>query len=493
MRFRAGPFVVALACALFPLAAAPAQAQALAPKDAWEVLTAFLAGTGASLTTPGLRREGDAIVAPAVRLQAGEALELRFDSIRLEPRGAEVAVIPAPRFGMVSTIGMPGERRSYEFSHDGEFVLGATDARAGLALSFARLAVTKTDATRDGRPIDERLELVLNGLVGQLELTLAEPVSLQGALRVAVLDQDQRVNADPLPMVQEVRGRTEALEIRLAAAGLRRFDTQPGWMRQAFADGLRFEVSLTSGRSESWIDQTFAANRTRMQAVVGSATSEFTLADGVLAVRGEGQGFDIRGQMMGIDGAASMARMDVGIEMPMIATPDNRPFRISMALEELAVAGPVLARIGATSFADDRLSAALDLQADGRWLVEITENPDPQEPPFDLAGLTLNRLSARLGTADLTGAGSLRLAPGAFAEGAEGVPEGEGDFTFELRGGDALLGRLAAAGLIPPDQQFMARMILAGLGRPVGEDHLRSEVAIRPGGQLTVNGLPLPF
>jgi hypothetical protein len=32
-----------------------------------------------------------------------------------------------------------------------------------------------------------------------------------------------------------------------------------------------------------------------------------------------------------------------------------------------------------------------------------------------------------------------------------------------------------------------------GLGRPVGADHLRSEIAIRPGNVITVNGAPLPF
>jgi len=473
--------------------AAPANAQPLSTKDAWDVLASFVSGAGGSLTTTGLQREGAALLAPHAVLRMGEALELRFDTIRLEPRGDDVAVIPSASFGAVSNWGQPGERRDYAIAHDGSLLLSADLERAGLELDFSSFAVTKTAATRNGEPITESFSMVLSGLAGRLGMTLEEPISLRGDLRASGMDYDFTMASHPIPMTQTARSRTEDLRISISVDGLRRFETTPGWVRRAFAEGLSARARFENGRSESHVEQEVFGNRTVFAGIVAGSDGEIVVADGMLTVEGEAENFVMDIEMMEVAGAATLGRLGMGMEMPVVSGPDNRPFRMALTLDEVSLAAPLLAMFGAEGFAEDQLSATLDVQGNGRWLIEITDNPDTDDIPFDFSSFELNSLGVRIGDSALTGEGQFTLAPGSFGAATEGIPEGEGDFVFELRGGDALLGRLAAAGLIPPDQQFLARMMMNALGRSVGEDHLRSEVAIRPGGQLTVNGLPLPF
>jgi len=153
-----------------------------------------------------------------------------------------------------------------------------------------------------------------------------------------------------------------------------------------------------------------------------------------------------------------------------------------------------LAIVGAEEFGGEGITVALDVSAQGRLTQDLgVEFGEGDTPPIDITTVSLNRLLTRVGDAELSGAGTFAFLGGLMASIGQDLPNGTGDFVFELIGGDALLTRLNALGIVPPDQQFFAHIMMNGLCRPVGEDHLRSEVAIRPGGVITVNDAPLPF
>ena len=134
---------------------------------------------------------------------------------------------------------------------------------------------------------------------------------------------------------------------------------------------------------------------------------------------------------------------------------------------------------------------ALELAAEGRWLVDPMQAESTDEP-VDLAAIRLDRLSLRLGQALFEGSGRFDTDrdAGSFEQAME---MGRGAFTFILRGGEALLARLGSEGVLPADQAFLAQMMMGALARQVGEDHLESLVTITPPGQVMVNGMPLPF
>ena len=474
--------------------AQPALAQSFTAKDAWDVLASFIDGTGGSLTSAELVRDGDSLIAQSARLDAGEWLTMQFDEIRLEPRGGQVAVIPSARFDVVSTIGAPGERRDYVVSHDGFFMLTADTNRADLELAFGQFAVVKTAATRHGQPLDEALETSYAGLTGRMGMTLDEPYELRVDLSAAEVVQSFRLNDPTMGLEQEGQSTSGDLRLALSVDGMREFDTnQPGWLRAAFEGGLAMRLESSTGAGDLRLNQTVTGMRSVVGMEVESSDGSLEVEDGAFSMDIGLHGLGLDMDFMGVPVTGTMSRIRMGFEMPLVMLPEDRPFRIALDLGETRVDGPVLAMIGAQDFAGEALSAAIDLRANGRWLVELSEDPDAADIPFDFSSFDLNRLMLGLGGSALSGEGSFNLAPGALAAMVGDFPEGEGDFAFDLRGGNALLGRLTAAGLLPADQQFMAQMMMNALGQPVGEDHLRSEVTIRPGGQLTVNGMPLPF
>ena len=475
----------------------PALAQTLAPKDAWDTLAAAVDAAGGTLTSGPIARDGDALVAPMVRLEAGEAISLRFDEIRLEPRGAQVAIIPSAQFEAVSTIGMPGERRDYTITHDGAFLLSADDTRADLALEFGRLALVKTAATRNGQALDERLEMIHNGLTGQMGMTLGEePFAVRIELSVDQLQQDQHINDPMLMMEQTAVGTTNGVRLAADLQGLRLLDiTEPGALGAAFDAGLAIQLNLENDAGTMQISQTTFGFSSMVGLAVESSDGSVSVVDGLLSSDMSLNSVTADMNFGGMPVAAAFERFALSFGMPLVPSDEDRLSEVSLDIVDLTLSEDVLTMIGAGSFADDAITLGLDTRLNGRLLVDLAADIDDAEMFYDISSFELPRLLIQIGAASLTGDGRFDLAEGAFEAMVmnDEPPEGEGSFVFDLRGGNALLGRLAAIGLIPADQQFMAQMMMNALGQSVGEDHLRSEVQVGPGGAVLVNGMPLPF
>jgi hypothetical protein len=497
MSFRFSPHLPALACAMTVCLAPSAWAQSLSTKDAWEALNAFVEGAGGRLSTTGLVREGDAMVALNVTLGSNtqpEALTFSFEDIRLEPRGQQIAIIPSATFQATSTMGLPGERRLYEVTHDGEILLSVTEQNIGMALDFGSMQITKTSAQRSGRPMEEAFEMRLTGLGGQADLTLAEPFNLTGRLTAAGLGYDVRFSdSELMAMHQDSQTETRDLVLDFGVVGLGLLTEGPGFVRRAFDAGFSAQVALQAGQTRSVVNQAFGGQRYAFTLDSGMSSASASATDGGVELSSEVQGLSL--VLSGdFPGTVSAARVGFGFAMPIIATDTDRNFALSTTFSEIRLGRDLLALLGAADFADDAITLDTQIGAQGRWLVEITDDSAQDvEQPADFSSFSLTNLLTQVGSAMLTGSGSYALAPGAIAAAGDGLPDGEGRFQFELRGGEALLNRLGSIGLIPPDQQFLARMMMNGVGRAVGPDHLQSDLVISRGGNVTVNGMPLPF
>ena len=493
---RPTPVVLAAALGLGLTPAAWAQSQPA--KDAWEALNAFVTGTGGQLRADALVTEGNDLVARNAVLRSGDApaaLTLNLGDVRVTPAAQGFDIIPAPTFEMVLRSDSMGEVRTYSFTHDGRFNLNLTDAQIGLGMTFGSLSMAQTGATRRGAPLEESLTLDLRGFSGTTSLTLAAPFVLDGRLTTDVLAYTfSSAETQPFALRQDGRSSSERVALTFSANGLELLDDSsgPGFLRRAFEAGFAAAVSLESGPTEGAVDQNMGGQTMTMELRGGDSTVSLTARNGVLSLDTAVDGYAADVQVPGMaSGTVSMAALGLGLTLPVISTPAEEVFGFRFNLRDLAVSDGLLAPLGAASFAGETATLDLDLQARGRWLVEITDNPDPSSVPVDFGTVTLATLLTRIGASSLTGSGAFTFTPGSFMNSP--APDGTGDFVFELVGGEALLNRLGAAGLLPPDQQFLARMMMNGLGRPVGADHLRSEVAIRPGGVVTVNGAPLPF
>lgn len=133
------------------------------------------------------------------------------------------------------------------------------------------------------------------------------------------------------------------------------------------------------------------------------------------------------------------------------------------------------------------LSSKLNLDFD---LFDIDESEDmaADEFPGELHSVDINALQLTVAGAEFTGSGSFTF-DNSDLETFEGIPAPTGGIDLKLVGGNGLLDKLVAMGLIPEEQAMGARM-MTGLFANAGEgaDELVSKIEVNADGSVLANG-----
>lgn len=491
-----GAFRYSLSAALvMAVLTAPALAQDIGAKQAWTDLRDFARDSGLMVAARGVTDLGRSLIAEGVRIYPqgdARALLIEMPELRIESRGgARVALIPADT---VTVTLRDDAERVVVLRPEGEitYELGQDVKDFGLILSALRVDLTQS--TRRGVATGEALGADLVDLTGSLHVeregTLAASLDVGDVQYSFAYDQ----NSGLAPTSQRGSARIEGLRLEAAATELDMLSDEQGAFAGAFDAGFSARLSLTTGSSSSDTWQAIGPQEIHMIAQSERSEMLAEAVDGAFSLSSHAGAGSFEGAFGPMQGAMTLGGMDLSLGFPLVVSADDRLFHFALSFADLLPSADLLGLINAQDFAGDAMSIALRIEADGRLTEEL--GPDfgtADAPPFDFSTVRLDTLDLGVGAARFTGAGAFAFLGGLMGSIDSDFPEGTGDFAFELLGGDALLTRLSTAGLIPPDQQFFARMMMNGLGRPVGEDHLRSELAIRPGGAVTVNGAPLPF
>ena len=108
--------------------------------------------------------------------------------------------------------------------------------------------------------------------------------------------------------------------------------------------------------------------------------------------------------------------------------------------------------------------------------------------PGELESLKLNQLTVDAVGARLTGTGDFTF-DNSDTVTFNGMPRPEGAIDLQLKGGNGLLDKLVAMGLLPQDQAMGARMMMGLFARPgQGEDSLVSKIEVNSEGHVLANG-----
>ena len=471
-------------------------AQGSDAKDAWQAMRTAAREQGVMIASQGVTDYGSSLVAQNVRVYPADdpdALVLQMPELRIEPRGAAIALIPSPQFTVTAR---PNRRivRVMSFTHSGEIVADVTEDRISLELLFDELAMSLIRATRAGVTLDEAFDLSLTGFNGSL---LAER---EGTADITLSAQTTRYSfgfgdqSSDTPVEQQAQAEIGGLRLEFSGRELDMLSDDDGMLRAAFDAGFGMRFGLFAQSSTGTSRQSFDGTEIEGTSTSGPSEMVMNVEDGSFSVRSSVQSGNFSGGMPPFVGEVSLAELGFSLGFPLLATAQDQALYFRLNIDDVLPSAQALDLLGAGEFAGEAISMALELGAQGRLTQDLgDEFFDADEPPFDITTVNLDRLLTRVGDAEFTGIGAFAFLGGMLASLDDDVPNGTGDFVFDLIGGDALMTRLIALGIVPQDQQFFARMMMNGLGRPVGEDHLRSDVAIRPGGLVTVNDAPLPF
>jgi hypothetical protein len=186
--------------------------------------------------------------------------------------------------------------------------------------------------------------------------------------------------------------------------------------------------------------------------------------------------------------------MGFDMKFPLKTSAEPVPFTFIMKLEEFILPPEVWGIADPTGqLPQDPATLIIDTAGSIRLLSDFTATPTAGEVPAapELHSLSIREMQLKLVGADLTGNGDLTFDL-ADTTTFGGVPAPTGTLNFQLAGGNGLLDKLAAMGLVPEDQLMGVRMMMGMFATMAtdGSDSMSSTVEFKDKG-LFVNGQQL--
>lgn len=220
---------------------------------------------------------------------------------------------------------------------------------------------------------------------------------------------------------------------------------------------------------------------------VDVTTADIEMKDGTLSANGTASNltYQVMAMEMGIppiDASIAEASSDILFEFGKAG--DITPLSFALSLEEIEINEALWGMFDpAGEIPREPATISLDLGAEALWLLDTLEEMEESgQPPLMPQTMDLRNLFLSLGGATLQASGSGKMSM------ETGQPSGKA--TVEMKGLLTLVQKLAAIGILPPQQAMMAQALAPQFTRPGpdGEDHLISDIEAGADGSITVNG-----
>ncbi|GGH59851.1 DUF2125 domain-containing protein [Frigidibacter albus] len=265
-------------------------------------------------------------------------------------------------------------------------------------------------------------------------------------------------------------------------------------MAAALTAGMRVDGSFSYGAGSYTMDVVDATDTMNIEAA-GEGGS-FDVAMNAEALRygasGTGATMALTGSQIPFPVDISLAESAFSLLMPVSQSEEPAPFAFETRLVDLAVNDEVWAMLDPMAqLPRDPATLILDISGAARMLVDIfdpAQTADPEAVPGELHALDLEELKLTFGGADLTGDGAFTFDNTDMVS-YDGFPKPLGSVSLKLLGGNGLLDKLIAMGIVPEEQAMGVRM-MAGLfaNAGPGPDELNSTIEVREDGGLYANG-----
>lgn len=476
--------------------------------DVWRDWQSYLAGFGYEVTGTPQRGAGRLVIADLGLTQdipeAGGRMEMRLGRIELAERADGTVSVIYPETMPMAIAVTPTEGEAVTavltLRHEG-LAITASGTPEALRYDYTAddLWLDLGEVTVDGEPV-EGLEagMRLAGLAGS---SRAE-AEAGGAARLFTQD----VTAGPVSYSVTFEEPAEAAAFDYAGeaqslgyAARMRFPTgtDTSDMAAALAAGLSMEGTFRLGAGESRFSATEEGETMR-----GSSRSAGSTLGGRFSAQGldyelgvTGLATEVQAETLPLPMAYEIAGLTGRLSMPVARTEATQDFSLVLDLDDLRLSDALWSLFDPNAtLPRDPADLALDLSGRGRLTTDIFDQEkmaalaETGEAPGEIERLELNRLLLSLAGARLTGEGAVDIGEAAGME----MPPAEGTVDLRLEGGNALLDRLVALGLVPEDQATMVRMMAGMFAQAAeGEDTLTSRVEVKKDGSLTVNGQKL--
>ena len=475
--------------AILALVAANTALADVTPEDVWQNWQDFYTSSGNSVTTGSVERDGDTLVIRdfrAIAEQDGGTSQTTLAEIRLRDAGdgsVEVTMAEEMSFdfagpalegegtsGATGTIKMPGltgtvsgdvDAMAYAFtmpSMEISLVPQENGAAAG------KVMVLLSDSTSTYQLSGPPEAMVLEGGFGaasaaiNMEIT-EETGNFTGSLNVA--DLDGRISGNLIGVEEEV-------------------------IANALAKGFALDMGLTYGALNYDFD--IAEETAPAKLTGGSEGGSFQVAMDAAQMLLSGGGKAVTMALSGGDLPFPEVKISYGesgfnLTMPLSKADAPQDFTFLTKLVDLQVSDEIWDMFDpARSLPRDPATLVIDTGGQALLKSDLMATPDGAQPDAELHALSVNDLTARFAGAELTGTGAFTFDNTDLTT-FEGMPAPTGKLELKLVGGNTLLDKLVAMGLVAEEEAMGARMMIAMFANPgAGEDELTSVLEFKDKG-----------
>jgi hypothetical protein len=494
--------------ALVMLLSTPALAE-VTPEQVWENWLAFASGSGQTVTTESVERDGDTLVVTGMAIaidQEGVVGSGSIEQVRFRDKGdGTVEVTMSDSYPFEMTFDPPeGEgdptTLTMEIRQPGLVITASGDA-AETAYDYTAPEMTVALSSIEGveaEAVDVTAEIVLTNPSGKYLMAAAEGeqsrlTSSFAADSVTVVVEG--TDPDPSPAEGEGTG-PSTLKLNLTMADLT--GTGNGTfldammmadMASALKAGFASEGTFNSGTLTYDMEITDATGLTKITGAGESNTLAFAMDATKLAYSGGATGFTMAMSAPTIPFPQvnlGYQEASFGFQMPVGVTAEPQDFSFLTRIVDLTVSDEIWAMFDPTNqLPRDPATLVIDTKGKAKMLVDIMDpaaaEAAGEAPPAELHALDITALQAKIAGAELTGTGALTFDNSDLVT-YGGMPAPTGKVDLKLVGGNTLMDKLVAMGLLPEDQVMGFRMMLSMFANATGEDELTSTLEFKDGG-----------
>ena len=472
--------------------AAALQAQ-VTPEEVWQNWQKVSASYGQALVADSVTRDGATLVVSGMSFsmeQDGSRLSGKLDTVRFRDLGdGTVEVTMSDTYPI--TMESPGQG-------DGAEKLSITITQPGLNL-IAGGSATETSYTFDGPTIgiaaqaqkgDKTLADIAATLTGMTGTYLVKQVGTTSQLDSNLEAQNLSftVKANDANGGVDMAGKLAALKMTTAGnfLGVAAMEN----MAQAVKDGFATRVDFSYGAGSFSADVTDQNGPSKIAATNETGNLSFGIDGKSLSYGASGTGVS-----MTLSGAqipfpeikVNYGEAAFNLMIPVAKADSPSAFSLLTKIVDLTVSDEIWGMIDPTaSLPRDPATVIIDAKGTATLSADLMDKEAMSAlngaPPGDVNSLDLTDLRVSIAGADLSGTGSFTF-DNTDKITFKGLPAPTGKLDLVLKGGNGLLDRLVAMGLIPQDQAMGARMMIAMFAKPgEGEDVLNSTLEFKDKG-----------
>ncbi len=476
----------------FFIGGAAAQAQVTA-EEVWKGWTDYYASFGAAVTTGSEAKTGDTLVLTDVAFAGnsqGSTFSVAVPEIRLKELGdGRVEMTMSPELPIVTKSTSPkGEVADLAMKMtQTDLKVTVSGSPADMTYDFAAPAMgLKVDSLAvDGTPMPLTVDVAMAGNSGKYNLktaggkTLVSSFAAEGVtFKVAATDPEGTGTFDLNGSLTGMSGSSNAT----IPEGVNFEDMNASLKAGLNLDGKFVYTAGTYAFDFKDAEQAMKAN------VTGAGGGiNFKMAQDGLVYGGNGGALKVAltGSQLPFPVDVAIGESAFNMAMPVSKTDAAQPFALLVKLVDLSVSDTLWDMVDpGKQLPRDPATAIVDVSGTGKLTVDIMDpaNQNSSAPPGTLESIKLNQLQVKVAGADLTGSGA------ATVDNTTPVPKPVGAVDLKLTGGNALIDKLVAMGLIPEDQAMGARMMMGMFAVPAGEDILTSKIEFKEDGGIYANG-----